>query len=118
MTKCICVWYWFIFLPYVSPFLKKESGRAISIDVSTKHHVIKAERAQTKSGKGFLRYKDILTCYETFIVVICINPSASMRLFTFDTKWRVLTEHVSGSHVFSFRPSKVNSYKTSLHNLN
>jgi len=20
MTKCICVWYWFIFLPYVSPF--------------------------------------------------------------------------------------------------
>ena len=23
MTKCICVWYWFIFLPYVFPFLKK-----------------------------------------------------------------------------------------------
>ena len=25
MTKCICVWYWFIFLPYVSPFLKKKN---------------------------------------------------------------------------------------------
>ena len=25
MTKCIlCVWYWFIFLPYVSPFLEKK----------------------------------------------------------------------------------------------
>ena len=46
MTKCICVWYWFIFLPYVSPFLKKKSWSTISIDVSTKHHVIKAERAQ------------------------------------------------------------------------
>ena len=22
MTKCTCVWYWFIFLPYVCPFLK------------------------------------------------------------------------------------------------
>ena len=22
MTKCICVWYWFIFLPYVCPFFK------------------------------------------------------------------------------------------------
>jgi len=41
-----------------------------------------------------------------------------VRLFTSDTKWLVLTEHASGSHVFSFRPSKVNSYKTTLHNLN
>ena len=24
MTKCIRLWYWFIFLPYVSPFLKKK----------------------------------------------------------------------------------------------
>ena len=23
MTKAICVWYWFIFLPYICPFLKK-----------------------------------------------------------------------------------------------
>jgi len=23
MTKVICVWYWFIFLPYICPFLKK-----------------------------------------------------------------------------------------------
>jgi len=52
MTKAICVWYWFIFLPYVSPFLKTKSWRVISIDVSTKHHVIKVERAQTKSGNG------------------------------------------------------------------
>jgi len=22
MTKCICVWYWFIFLPYVCPFFE------------------------------------------------------------------------------------------------
>jgi len=56
MTKCICVWYWCIFLPYVSPFLKKKSWRVISIDVSTKHHVIKAERAQTKSGIGAIGY--------------------------------------------------------------
>jgi len=30
MTKCICVWYWFIFLPYVSPFLENKSWRVIS----------------------------------------------------------------------------------------
>ena len=52
MTTCICVWYWFIFLPYVSPFLENKSWRVISTDVSTKHHVIKAEHAQTKSGNG------------------------------------------------------------------
>ena len=51
MTKCICVWYWFIFLPYISPILKRKSWRVISIDVSTKHHVIKAERAQTKKRR-------------------------------------------------------------------
>ena len=53
----ICVWYWFIFLPYVSPFKKKKRWRVISIDVSTKHHVIKAERAETKSGNGAVGYR-------------------------------------------------------------
>jgi len=43
MTKCICVWYWFIFLTYVSPFLKKKTWRVISIDVSTKKHVEKVK---------------------------------------------------------------------------
>ena len=62
MTKCICVWYWFIFLPYVSPFLK--SWRVISIDVSTKHQVIKAERAQTKSGNGAIVYRQKLPSVE------------------------------------------------------
>ena len=62
MTKCICVWYWFIFLPYVSPFLK--SWRVISIDVSTKHQVIKAERVQTKSGKGAIGYRRKLPSVE------------------------------------------------------
>ena len=60
MTKCICVWCWFIFLPYISPFLKKKMWRVISIVVSTKHHVIKAERAQTKSGNGAIGYRRIL----------------------------------------------------------
>ena len=40
-----------------------------------------------------------------------------MRLFTSDTNWLVPTEHSSWSHVFYFRPSKVNSYKTTLHTL-
>ena len=60
----------------------------------------------------------ILTCYATSIVVIYLNLQASVRLFTSNTKWLVPTEYVSWSHVFYFRPSKVNSYKTTLHNLN
>jgi len=60
MTKCICVWYWFIFLPYVSPVLEKKSWRVISTDVSTKYHVIMAEHAQTKSGNGAIGYRRIL----------------------------------------------------------
>jgi len=60
----------------------------------------------------------ILTCYATFIIVICLNHQASVRLFTSDTKWLVPTEHASVSHVVFFRLSKVNSYKTTLHNLN
>jgi len=34
---------------------------------------------------------------QTFIVVICLNLLASVRLFTSDTICLVLTEHVSGS---------------------
>jgi len=60
----------------------------------------------------------ILTCYATLIVVICLNLQASVRLFTLDTNWLVSTEHASGSHMVFFRPTKVNSYKTTLHNLN
>jgi len=59
----------------------------------------------------------ILTCYATLIVVIYLNLQASVRLFTSDTNWLVPPEHASGSHVVFFRPSKVNSYKTTLHNL-
>jgi len=50
----------------------------------------------------------ILTCYATSIVVIYLNLQASVRLFPSDTNWLVSTEHAS----------KVNSYKTTLHNLN
>ena len=60
MTKAIFVWYWFIFLPYVSPLLKTKSWSVISIDVSIKHHVIKAERAKTKSGSSAIGYRRIL----------------------------------------------------------
>jgi len=55
----------------------------------------------------------ILTCYATLNVVICLNLQASVRLFSSDTNWLVPTEHASAM-VF-FRPSKVNSYKTTLH---
>jgi len=42
-----------------------------------------------------------------------------MRLFTFDTKYLVLTQHASsGSHMGYFRWSKVNNYNTTLHNIN
>jgi len=54
----------FSYLNYVSPFLKRKSWRVISIDVSTKHHVIKAERAQTKSGDGAIGYRRKLPSVE------------------------------------------------------
>jgi len=54
------VWYWFIFLSYLSPYLKKKMWKVISIDVSTKYHVLKAECAQTKSGNGAIGYRRIL----------------------------------------------------------
>jgi len=38
--------------------------RVISIDLSTKHHVIKAEHAQTKSGNGAIRYRRKLPSVE------------------------------------------------------
>jgi len=40
-----------------------------------------------------------------------------LSVFTSDTNWLVPTEHASGSHLFYFRPSKVNSCKTTLHTL-
>ena len=54
----------FSYLNYVSPFLKRKSWRVISIDVSTKHHVIKAEHAQTKSGDGAIGYRRELPSVE------------------------------------------------------
>jgi len=42
----------------------KKSWRVISIDVSTKHHVIKAEHAQTKSGNGAIGYRRKLPSVE------------------------------------------------------
>ena len=42
----------------------KINRRVISIDVSTKHHVIKAERAQTKSWNGAIGYRRILPSVE------------------------------------------------------
>ena len=43
MTKSICVWYWFIFLPYVSPFLKKNIVEGI------KHRCVN-KTSQDKGG--------------------------------------------------------------------
>jgi len=51
MTKSImCVWYWFIFLLYVYPF-SEISYWSI--------YRWKAERVQTKSGNGAIRYRRI-----------------------------------------------------------
>jgi len=41
MTKSICVWYWFIFLPYVSPFFDFFMLDDILVTLLTKHHMIK-----------------------------------------------------------------------------
>jgi len=38
MTKSICVWYWFIVLPYVWPFLKVLAGRYIDDFVNKTSH--------------------------------------------------------------------------------
>jgi len=38
MTKAICVWYWFICLPYVCPFLKFYAGRYIGDFVNKTSH--------------------------------------------------------------------------------
>jgi len=52
---------------------------------------------------------------KSFLVVICLNLLGSVRLFTSDRKWLVPMELASGSCVLF---SMVNSYKTTLHNLN
>jgi len=57
MYMCVVLVY---FLTLRISILKKKSWRVISIDVSTKHHMIKAERAQTKSGNGAIGYRRIL----------------------------------------------------------
>ena len=53
MYMCVVLVY---FLTLHISIFKKKSGRVISIDVSTKHHVIKAERSQTKNGNGAIGY--------------------------------------------------------------
>ena len=64
MTQAICVWYWFIFLPYVCPFFEKIMLDDILLTLNTKHYVIKAERAQTKSGNGTIGYRRKLPSVE------------------------------------------------------
>ena len=56
----VCVWYWFIFLPYVCPFLKKKSWRAISIDVSTRPQVIRIWHFKLEFVQGCEKYWLIL----------------------------------------------------------
>ena len=53
---------WFIFLPYVDlcQFLKTNLLDDILVTLYTQHHVIKAERSQTKSGNGAIGYRRIL----------------------------------------------------------
>jgi len=57
MYMCVVLVY---FLTLLISIFEKKSWRAIGIDVSTKHHVIKAERAQTKNGNGAIEYRRIL----------------------------------------------------------
>ena len=59
MYMCVVLVY-FLTLRITIFDIKKNRGRVISIDVSTKHHVIKAEHAQTKSGNGAIGYRRIL----------------------------------------------------------
>jgi len=56
--------------------------------------------------------------YQGFTVNLYPSQFVLAIFRSFCTKWLVPTEHASGSHVFYFRPSKVNSYKNTLHNLN
>ena len=57
MYMCVVLVY---FLTLRISIFEKKSWRVISIDVATKHHVIKAERAQTKNGIGAIGYSRIL----------------------------------------------------------
>jgi len=65
-----------------------------------------------------LKYQDNFNLLCNLCQCHLLNLLASVRLFTSDTKWLVPPEHATGSQMFSFQPSKVNSYKTTLHNLN
>ena len=61
MYMCVVLVY---FLTLHISILKKKSGRVISIDVSTKHHVIKVERVQTKIRNGTIGYRRKLPLVE------------------------------------------------------
>jgi len=60
----------------------------------------------------------ILTCYATSIVVIYLTLPANVRLFTFDTNGGNLLSMRLAVTWYFFDRWKVNSYKTTLHNLN
>jgi len=62
MYMCVVLVYFFTLR--ISIFAHTKTWRVISIVVSTKHHVIKAERAQTKSGNGAIGYRRKLPSVE------------------------------------------------------
>ena len=77
MTKCICVWYWFIFLPYVSPFLRKKIVEG-NDNVSKKHHVIQEETVQSDTVGYYPR--SALCCLGIYIQVNSLDDISMVCL--------------------------------------
>jgi len=61
MYMCVVLVYFLTLRIFI---FEKKSWRVISIDVSTKRHVIMAERAQTKSGNVGIGYRRKLPLVE------------------------------------------------------
>ena len=87
MYMCVVLVY---FLTLRISIFGKKSWRTKSINVSTKPHVIKAERALTKSGNGAIGYRRKLPSVEITlprdIHVLVALPKIPNSTFTFN-KW-------------------------------
>ena len=68
MYMCMVLVYFLTLRRSISIFEEKKSWMVISIDVSTKHLVIKAERAQTKSRNCAIGYRRILPQIEIMLL--------------------------------------------------
>jgi len=106
MTKCICVWYWFIFLPYISPFLKKKI-------VEGNKHICVIKTSSDKGGacanekrKRCNRIPSEITLgrnYPSAEYTYCIFPSFT-RLYTREAILTSIIKHVNmESMLFKWR---------------